>query len=284
MATHRSLLAGDSTAQAHAERQRSHTLDPTTHLTSGMPHVVVLQHQKLVGPGSIPDLVQARGWTLQICRLDLGDPLPDALTPGQILVVLGGTMGVADRRDPAYPWMEAEIELIQARLQAQSPVLGLCLGAQLLAHAAGGAVEPLCHPKSQQPLPEVGCGAVQWRPAAAEEAILAGLAPCEPAFFWHGDRVRLPDGAELLASTLVCREQVFRIGPVAWGLQFHAEITTAMARSWIAAAPEFVRSAHGPEGVGRLLADLDLWGPTIETRNRLLLGNLLEVMAQHAGS
>lgn len=246
-----------------------------------MPHVVVLQHQELVGPGSIPELVQAMGWSLQICRLDRGEPLPDALAPGQVLVVLGGTMGVADRSDPAYPWMEAEIELIRARLKTHSPVIGLCLGAQLLAHAAGGAVEPLCHPVSQEPFAEVGCGAVQWRSTAAEEAILAGLAPCEPAFFWHGDRVRLPEGAELLASTLLCQEQAFRIGPLAWGLQFHAEFTTAMARSWIAAAPEFVRSAHGPDGVGRLLADLNLWGPAIEARNKLLLGNLLEAMAQH---
>ncbi len=243
-----------------------------------MPEVVVLQHQELVGPGSIPALVEARGWPLQICRLDQGDGLPAPEVPGQILVVLGGTMGVGDRLDPAYPWMAAEIELIQARLQAQAPVLGLCLGAQILAHAAGGAVEPLT------PLPEVGCGAVQWRSTAATEPILTGLNACEPVFFWHGDRVRLPAHAELLASSLACREQVFRIGEAAWGLQFHAEITEAMARSWVAAVPDFVQRAHGCDGVEQLLADLKLWGSAIERRNGLLLVNLLDALGNAAGS
>ena len=243
-----------------------------------MPEVVVLQHQELVGPGSIPALVQARGWPLQTCRLDQGDELPDPEVPGQILVVLGGTMGVGDREDPAYPWMAAEIELIQARLQRQAPVLGLCLGAQILAHAAGGAVEPLA------PLPEVGCGAVQWRTTPATEPILNGLNACEPVFFWHGDRVRLPADAELMASSLACREQVFRIGEAAWGLQFHAEITEAMARRWVAAVPDFVQRARGSDGVEHLLADLNVWGRAIEQRNALLLGNLLDALAQAAES
>lgn len=248
-----------------------------------MPEVMVLQHQELVGPGSIPALVEAKGWDLHICRLDRGDPLPDPVVPGQILVVLGGTMGVGDRDDPAYPWMAAEIALIQARLRAQLPVLGLCLGAQILAHAAGGAVETLCPKDGSTPIPEVGCGAVQWRTTAAAEPVLSGLNPCEPVFFWHGDRVRLPAGAELLASSLACREQAFRIGTAAWGLQFHAEITQAMARHWIAEAPEFVRRAHGAGGVDRVLGDLNLWGAQIEARNRLLLHNLLDALAALAG-
>lgn len=239
-----------------------------------MADVMVLQHQELVGPGSIPALVRAKGWGLEICRVDRGDPLPPAMVPGQILVVLGGTMGVRDRHDPAYPWMGPELKLIQTRLGAQAPVLGLCLGAQMLAHAAGGRVDSL------EPGPEVGCGAIQWRRSPAELPVLSGLEACEPVFFWHGDRVRLPAHATLLASSLACREQAFQLGPAAWGLQFHAEITEAMARQWVAAVPEFVQRAHGPTGVEQLLADLSLWGPRIEQRNGLLLANLLDALAQ----
>lgn len=247
-----------------------------------MPEVLALQHEQLVGPGSLPELVAERGWRWSLCRLDAGDPLPHHQAADQILVVLGGTMGVGDRHDPAYGWMPAELALIQARLAAQAPVLGLCLGAQLLAHAAGGRVEPLLQGDPPKAQPEVGCGAVQWRPAAAAEPALAGLQHCEPVFFWHGDRIRLPADAVLLASSLACQEQVFRIGPRAWGLQFHAEFTPAMARTWVAAAPAFVQQAHGPAGVERVRNDLEHWGARIEARNRLLLGHLLDAFGSDA--
>jgi GMP synthase (glutamine-hydrolysing) len=245
-----------------------------------LPEVLVLQHQQLVGPGSLPELVAERGWRWRLCRVDLGDPLPCPQAAGQILVVLGGTMGVADRHDPAHGWIPTELELIRARLEAGAPVLGLCLGAQMLAHAAGGRVEPLLQGDPPRALPQVGCGAVQWLRGAEQEPVLAGLHPCEPVFFWHGDRVRLPATAVLVGSSLACREQAFRIGPRAWGLQFHAEITPALARSWVASVPEFVRLSHGPEGVERLLADLERWGESLEARNRLLLGNLLDALAE----
>jgi GMP synthase-like glutamine amidotransferase len=249
-----------------------------------VPEVVVLQHQDLVGAGSLPELVAARGWTLRLCRLHRRDPLPPSQAAGQILVVLGGTMGVADRDDPGCPWMGAELELIGVRLRMGAPVLGLCLGAQMLAHAAGGRVEPLLQGDPPRALPHVGCGAVQWLAASDREPALAGLQLCEPVFFWHGDRVRLPQGAVLLGSALACREQAFRIGPRAWGLQFHAEITPALARSWLAAVPEFARRAHGPGGVERVLADLERWGDLIEARNRLLLGNVLDQLGAAACS
>jgi hypothetical protein len=108
---------------------------------------------------------------------------------------------------------------------------------------------------------------------------LAELNACEPVFFWHGDRCRLPADAVVLGSSLACREQAFRIGRGAWGLQFHAEITPTMARSWVEAAPHVVQQAHGPAGVERVLADLAVWGERIEARNRLLLGNLLDALA-----
>ncbi len=243
------------------------------------PEVMALQHQELVGPGALPALVAERGWGWSLCRLDRGDPLPPLRQPGQILVVLGGTMGVGDRDQPACPWMRDELALIQARLEAGDPVLGLCLGAQMLVHAAGGTVEPLLQGHPPQALPEVGCGAVQWLPAAQQEPALAGLNACEPVFFWHGDRCRLPPQATLLASSLACREQVFRLGPAAWGIQFHAEITPALARAWVEAVPEFVQRAHGAGGVSGLLKDLDSWGPLIQRRSQLLLGQVLDALA-----
>ena len=243
------------------------------------PEVMVLQHQELVGPGTLPALVAERGWGWSLCRLDRGDPLPPFQQPGQILVVLGGTMGVGDRDQPSCSWMPAELALIRARLAAGAPVLGLCLGAQMLAHVAGGTVEPLLQGNPPRALPQVGCGAVQWLPAADGEPALAGLNACEPVFFWHGDRCRLPAQATLLASSLACREQAFRLGRWAWGLQFHAEITPALARAWVEAVPDFVQRAHGADGVNRLLADLEAWGPLIQRRSQHLLGQVLDALA-----
>lgn len=244
--------------------------------TTSAPDVVLLQHQEMVGPGSLPELLEARGLRWRVCRLDQGDPLPPAEAHHQVLVVLGGTMGVADRDKPAFRWMGPELELIGARLAAGAPVLGLCLGAQMLAHAAGGQVEPLLQGDPPRALAEVGCGALHWLANGDQEPPLQGLNACEPVFLWHGDRVRLPAHATLLASSLACREQAFRIGERAWGLQFHAEITQPLAQRWIAAAPEFVQRARGPQGVEGLLQDLELWGERIEARSRLLLGNLLD--------
>ncbi len=243
-----------------------------------MVQLVVLQHQELIGPGSLADVAARLGLPLSICRLDQGEPLPGVDQPGQILVILGGCMGVGDRNSACYGWMPAEIELIRQRLSLNLPMLGLCLGAQLLAHAAGGTVEQLKYPSADSPGMELGCGSILWHHTIDQEPeLMRGLQRSEPVFLWHGDRVRLPLDATLLASNLVCREQAFRIGS-GWGLQFHAEFTRAMAASWIEAYPELVTGAHGHDGVQQLHNDLKLWGEEIEQRNQQLLENLFGMM------
>ena len=244
-----------------------------------MTHLVVFQHLEREGPGRFGEEARRRGWTVTVCRPDRGEPMP-RLGPDQALLVLGGPMGVGDIGSPAFPWLEEEVALLRECLACERPVVGLCLGAQLLAFAAGGQVAPLTAGEPPVRAYEVGWGPVTWTRPPGQEPVLAGLHPCEPVFFWHGDRVRLPATAVLVGSSLACREQAFRIGPRAWGLQFHAEITPALARSWVASVPEFVRLSHGPEGVERLLADLERWGESLEARNRLLLGNLLDALAE----
>jgi GMP synthase-like glutamine amidotransferase len=126
-----------------------------------------------------------------------------------------------------------------------------------------------------QPLREVGWGAVTFTAPAASEPVLAGLAASELVLHWHGDRIVLPPGAVLLASSLHCREQAFRIGQHAWGLQFHVEMEAAGIGAWLADDADYVRGALGAEGAARIRGEADRWGEAVATSGRRLIHNLL---------
>jgi GMP synthase (glutamine-hydrolysing) len=250
-----------------------------------MTRLVALQHLELEGPGLFAAEARRRGWSLHTVRLDLGEPLP-ALLPDDLLLALGGPMGVADVGNPAYPWMEGEVELLRQALARQQPLIGVCLGAQLLALAAGGTAIPLQVGDPPQHLREVGFGAISWQvdpaqdPAAAR--LVRGLAASELVLHWHGDRCVLPPQAELLASSLHCREQAFHIGPRAVGLQFHAEVLPEQLELWLEQDRDYVRGALGPDGVERIRADARRWGAQVARQGERLIANILDLLtAEH---
>ena len=134
-------------------------------------------------------------------------------------------MGVGDAGNPKFPFLPQEIALLRKLLARDAPVLGICLGSQLLAAAAGARVYPNTRPGTDgKPVPvrEVGWGTIDLH--NVNEPALAGL-PAQPlVLHWHGDTYDLPPGAVHLASTPVCRHQAFRIGRRPFGLQFHPEL------------------------------------------------------------
>ena len=212
-----------------------------------MSRLLVLQHIEREGPGLFRQIAEKKGISVCIFRLDLGDPLPE-LNNGDLLLVLGGPMGVSDIGDPMFPWLNKEVDLLKKALTQHIGIIGVCLGAQLLAYAAGGDVEVLEEGISCQPLAEIG-----WQPVSSHvfkknNKLTTLLSKPFPVLHWHGDRILLPTSAELIASSVRCKEQLFQIGPLAYGIQFHVEIDNDMVNRWIEEDKKFVLSALGIDG------------------------------------
>jgi GMP synthase (glutamine-hydrolysing) len=250
----------------------------------GAPRAVVLTHADFEGPGRIAPLLIEMGFTLDRRALHRGDPVPDRLEPGALLVVMGGSMGVGDAECPGYAFLEREILLLKRQVRERAPVLGVCLGAQLLAHAAGARVHPMrLHQAGQASVPyEVGWSEVRFEGRAGTR-LLDGLPEAAPMLHWHGDTFDLPEGARRLASTAVCREQAFALHDRQFGLQFHAEVGRPEIDDFLRRDADFVLAANGPTGVERLRDETDRYFDGFRAASDRLLRNLLRAMADAAG-
>lgn len=180
----------------------------------------VVQHVPFEGPAMIDRALRRAGAYVHVVRADLGQQLPDT-SDVDVLVVMGGPMRALD--DTEHPHLADERSLLRACIEADVPVLGVCLGAQLLAAALGARV-------FTGPAPEIGLGTVTLTDAgAADPALGAGASfktATVPVLHWHGDTFDLPGDAQLLAWSQAYAHQAFRVGR-AYGLQFHVEMDTA---------------------------------------------------------
>ena len=192
---------------------------------SGLRRAIAIGHVAFEDCGSLTAALRARGIALKhvdACTTDLYrlDPFEP-----EILVVLGGPIGVADRA--VYPFIDAEIMLLHARLQRRLPTIGICLGAQLMAAALGARVYVGEHGK------EIGWGPIEPGAGAARHPAMASLfAPEVRVLHWHGDTFELPPGADHLAQSRLYANQAFAVGNYALGLQFHAEIRARNLPRW----------------------------------------------------
>ena len=164
--------------------------------------------------------------------------------------------------------------MLETACASDRPVLGICLGAQLLARAAGARVYP-------NPGREVGWSPVRFF-GVEREAALRGLREQEMLFHWHGDTFDLPRGSVLLAGTEICANQAFRIGRRRFGLQFHCELGAATIAEWIRDDADYVMVANGPGGAERIAADTARYVAEAERVGGRLLGNILATFADAA--
>jgi GMP synthase (glutamine-hydrolysing) len=199
--------------------------------------VLALTHGPSVGPGVFEDAVREAGhelaeWEVPVCGV------PDE--PADAVIVLGGAMHPDE--DGRHAWLRPELEYLEHRLAGGTPLLGVCLGSQLIARAAGARV-------FRAEAPEVGWLPVELTPAAAADPVAASLPAAFDAFQWHHYTHDLPAGAVELARSSVCT-QAYRLGR-AWGVQFHPEVRAAQVDTWLSEDPEDVTD---PEALRRATA------------------------------
>jgi GMP synthase (glutamine-hydrolysing) len=241
---------------------------------------IILQHTPSEGPERVAELLVARGVEVDVRHVYRGDAIPARLEPNELVIAMGGPMGVGDVDDPRCPYLAPEILLLREALARARPVLGICLGAQLLAAAAGARVFPNTRRTAGGavvPAREVGWGAVDFLNVQREPA-LAGMRAREQVLHWHGDTFDLPRGAAHLASTSLCANQAFRLGWKQFGLQFHCEVSAESIEAWVREDADYVREANGDGGDARILADTALYFAEARSVWNRLLGNIIGQM------
>lgn len=209
--------------------------------------ILAFRHVPFEHLGHIGTELERRG--IGFDYADLYQPGAMAPDPARYdgLVFMGGPMSVND----PLPYLEREARWIAEAVAARQPVLGVCLGAQLIAKALGARVYP-------NAVKEIGWFEIELTAEGAADPLFAGAAPRETVLQWHGETFDLPPGATWLASSAACRHQAFRAGANAYALQFHLEVTPEMIEDWCAqdANRSDVRELRAPIDAARNAARL----------------------------
>lgn len=222
------------------------------------PRILVLQPSQIDPIGPLGDWLAAAGADITVIRPDRAQvPITSAGYHG--VICLGGEMGALDDAD--HPWLASIRALLAAAVTERVPVLGICLGGQLLAAATGGQV------RRGADGPEAGPMLVAKRDVATRDPLFAEVPYTPDVLQFHRDVVHgLPPGAELLAAAPKYPNQAFRVGDRAYGLQFHIETTPALVAEWVRDEPELAAAARAgafdPDRMAELHADLaEAWAP-----------------------
>ena len=208
-------------------------------------HAVILQHHPIEGPGNLTPWLANHATSCHLVRLDAGEECPDAAAV-DLLIVLGGPMSVNDEGE--FPWLCAEKAFIRQVIDRNRPVLGICLGSQLIASALGAAVRA-------NPQKEIG-----WLPIEGIKVSAPLGIPTTTVFHWHGDTFDLPAGAILLARSVACAHQAFLYKENVLALQFHLETTPELVKLFVETGQDELVTApyiQSPEAI--LSAPVDLY-------------------------
>lgn len=186
-------------------------------------HAAVLQHVSFEDLGSFEHVLLDHGFQLTTFQLGADDLARARVQEPDLLIVLGGPISVNDAQ--RFPFLSEERSLVGARLQADAPCIGICLGAQLMALALGGQVKPMPHE-------EIGWGPITLRRALPSDDPLRAFDETLDILHWHSEQFTIPEGAVALASTPQCANQAFAWRNNGLALQFHPEVTARGLERW----------------------------------------------------
>lgn len=191
-------------------------------------NVVVIMHVESEGPGTLGPFFDSVGWDIRTARLYAGDTLPTDPDGIDAIISMGGPMNVYE--EDKYPFLADETAFLKQAIDADKPVLGICLGAQMIAKALGAQV-------TKSPAKEVGWGKVTLSDEGRRDGLFHGLPDTLDVLQWHEDMFHIPQGGKLLAYSGDCPHQAFRYRN-ALGLQFHLEVTTEILLEWFSGSPD----------------------------------------------
>jgi GMP synthase-like glutamine amidotransferase len=210
--------------------------------------VLIFRHSPTEGPGYFTTFLDRHGIPWQLVRIDAGDAVPETLNGISGLCLMGGPMSVNDD----LPWILPVLALIRQAVATDVPVIGHCLGGQLMAKALGGTV-------SKNPLTEIGWGDVRITDIAAARPWLGEATQPMPAFHWHGETFSVPPGATRILESAYCANQAYVLNDRHIGMQCHVEMTPELIASWCdhGAAEIAASNSPGVQSPDVILSDVD---------------------------
>ncbi len=197
--------------------------------------VLIFRHSPTEGPGYFTTFLDRHGIPWKLVRIDAGDPVPDKLNGTSGICLMGGPMSVNDE----LPWIPPLLGLIRQAVAAKIPVIGHCLGGQLMAKALGGSV-------GANPVKEIGWGDVRVTDANAARTWLGDAPHPMLAFHWHGETFTLPPGATRILESAWCKNQAYVLNDRHIGMQCHVEMTPELIASWCVSGASEIAASDSP--------------------------------------
>jgi len=231
--------------------------------------ILTVQHVAQEGAGRLRPYLEHRGWHFDLVCMDQPKAkLPVNIDEFQALLVLGGPMGAYE--EERYPYLVHLQNLIRDALQRQLPVVGICLGAQLIARSLGGVVE-------RNPVSEIGWRRVSLTAEGRKSLLFCGVPDEIMVFQWHSDTFHLPADASLLAVGEQCVNQAMAVGS-SWSLQFHPEITIELITEWMELYRDELEEINGPGAVDEILTDSRKFWPHYQDWQARVFENLANIL------